>query len=323
MSVERLNLNTENMKKIILLIVLFSFTNFLFAQKDTTRVKILEKNVVSVEEDSAATKVKVGNGGIQVIANHAGDTVSIRIGNRTFDVIERDGGTEITTSKEPREKRKNYGMFNGHWAGFELGINTFHTTDYSLYNNTEYKDWEFFDLNYGKSLTFNMNFAEFAFSNQRKTVGFLTGLGFSFVDYRFDQDITVGKTPVTGKLIPIELDSELDVIKSKLNVSYLTAPLILEIATPLKLSHQRMTIAAGVIGGINIGSHTKIKYKGSKDKERGNFNINPFKYELTGRLGFGEFCVFANYSMSPLFKNNKGPELYPLVIGISFPNVNF
>jgi len=272
-------------------------------------------------EDSVATKVKVGNGGIQVIANHAGDTVSIRIGNRTFDVIEREGGTEITTTKQPREKRKNFGIFNGHWAGFELGINTFRTTDYSLYSNTQYRDWEFFDLNYGKSLTFNINFAEFAFSNERKTLGFMTGLGFNFMDFRFDQDITVGKEAVTGKLIPIELDP--DVKKSKLSVSYLTAPLILEIATPLKLNHQRLTIAGGVIGGINIGAHTKIKYKGSKDKERGNFNINPFKYELTGRLGLGEFCLFANYSMTPLFKNGKGPELYPLVIGISFPNVNF
>jgi hypothetical protein len=309
------------MKKIVLLLVLTTGTFLLFAQKDTTQVKILEKNVVSIVEDSAATKVKVGNGGIQVFANHAGDTVSIRIGNRTFDVIEREGGTEITTTKQPREKRKNYGFFNGHWAGFELGINSFHTTDYSLYNNTQYKDWEFFDLNYGKSLTFNINFAECAFSNERKTIGFLTGLGFSFMDYRFDQNITVKKEAVSGKLIPIELVA--DVKKSKLNVSYLTAPLLLEIATPLKLNHQRLTLAGGVIGGINIGAHTKIKYKGSKDKERGNFSINPFKYELTGRLGLGEFCLFANYSMTPLFKNGKGPELSPLVIGVSFPNVNF
>jgi hypothetical protein len=307
------------MKKIFLLFVFCSGVYILFAQKDTTQVKILEKNVVSVVEDSVATKVKVGNGGIQVVANHAGDTVSIRIGNRTFDVIERDGATEITTSKKPKEKKWDERIFNGHWAGFEMGINTFHKQDYSLYQS---QYGEFFDLNYGKSLTVNLNLAEFAFSNDKKTFGLLSGMGFSFMDFRFDQPITVGKDHVTGKLIPVPLET--DIIKSKLNVTYLTAPLILEIATPLKLNHKRLTIAGGVIGGINIGAHTKIKYADrSKDKARSNFNLNPFKYELTGRLGLGEFCFFANYSITPLFKNGKGPELYPLVIGISFPNVSF
>jgi hypothetical protein len=314
-----MNLKKENMKKIILLFVFCFGVNLLFAQKDTSRVKILEKNVVSVVEDSVATKVKVGNGGIQIVANHAGDTVSIRIGNRTFDVIERDGATEITTSKKPKERNWDERIFNGHWAGLEMGINTFHTQDYSLYPS---QYGEFFDLNYGKSLTVNLNLAEFAFSNDRKTFGLLSGIGFSFMDFRFDQPITVGKEPVTGKIIPVPLET--DIKKSKLHVTYLTAPLILEIATPLKLNHKRLTIAGGVIGGINIGAHTKIKYDdNSKDKARGNFNLNPFKYELTGRLGLGEFCFFANYSMTPLFKNGKGPELYPLVVGISFPNVSF
>ncbi len=307
------------MKRLLLLITALSCAFSMQAQKDTTRVKIRESNLVTVVEDSVATKVKVGNkGGIQVIADNNGDTVRIRIGNRTFDVIDSKKGTEINTSREPKEKTRNYGKFNGHWSGFELGVNTFSSTDYSAYRSTGYG--EFFELNYGKSLTFNMNFAEFAFSNNRNTVGFVTGLGFSFMDYRFDQAaITVAKN-AQGLLVPVQLE---DAKKSKLNISYLTTPFLLEVGTPLKLNNQRLTLAAGVIGGLNIGAHTKVKYHGSKDKERGNFNVNPFKYELTGRLGLGEFCLFANYSMTPLFKDGKGPELYPLTIGISFPNVDF
>jgi hypothetical protein len=95
---------------------------------------------------------------------------------------------------------------------------------------------------------------------------------------------------------------------------------MLEIKTPLRMGSSKLYIAGGVIGGLHIGSHTKIKYKNDKEKARGNFNLNPFKYELTGRIGFGDFCVFANYGMSPLFKDGKGPELYPLTVGISFPN---
>ena len=324
------------MKRLILLIAALSCMSVLQAQKDTTRVKpkeikvlkveedstatkvkILNNNVVTVEDNNEGTKVKVGNnGGIQVTTNDDGDTVRVRVGNRTFDVVDSKHGTQITTSREPRENRKHYGKFNGHWAGIEMGINTFHSSDYSPYNGTVYEGNEFFDLNYGKSLTVNLNFAEFAFSNTRKTVGFITGLGLSFMDFRFDQPISVRKEPFTGLLVPYTLES--GVKKSKLNVSYLTAPLMLEIKTPFQLNNRHMSLAAGVIGGVNIGSHTKVKYHGSKDKERGNFNLNPLKYELTGRVGFGGFCFFANYSMTPLFRDGKGPELYPLVVGISF-----
>jgi len=202
-----------------------------------------------------------------------------------------------------------------------MGVNVINNIDYSPYRETTYG--EFFDINPGKSLTVNLNLAEFAFSNERKTVGLLSGMGFSFSDYRFDQPMTVAKDPETanGLLVPVYPQEE--VKKSKLNISYLTIPLILEIATPLKLNHQRMTIAGGVIGGINIGSHTKVKYHGSKEKDRSNFYLNPLKYELTGRLGLGEFCLFANYSMTPLFREGKGPGFNPLTIGISFPNVDF
>ena len=308
------------MKNFILSALILCFAFGVYAQQDTTKTTVKEKNLVTVEEDSVATRVKVGkNSGIQVVANHRGDTVRIRIGNRTFDVVESDRGTAITTSKESGEKRWNDRRFNGHWAGFEMGVNIISNIDYSPYKGTSYG--EFFDLNQGKSLTVNLNLAEFAFSNERKTVGIVSGLGFSFMDYRFDQPITLEKNPSSGLLIPKILDQ--DVKKSKLNITYLTVPLILEIATPLKLNHQRLTLAGGLIGGINIGAHTKVKYPGSKEKDRGNFNLNPLKYELTGRIGLGEFCLFANYSMTPLFKEGKGPEFNPLMIGISFPNVDF
>ena len=96
---------------------------------------------------------------------------------------------------------------------------------------------------------------------------------------------------------------------------------MLEVKTPLRMGGSRLYLAGGVIGGINLGAHTKYKYNKDKEKYRSNFNLSPFKYELTGRIGFGDFCVFANYSLSPLFKDGKGPELYPLMIGISFPNI--
>lgn len=301
------------MKRITLFIAAALFLSAAYAQNDSTAVKILKKNVVTVTEDTGKTQVRVGEDkGVEVVTNHAGDTTSIRLGNRTFDVIGNGDGTKIHLSREEKEKPKKRGNFESTWGGFGMGVNSFHTTDYSLYYGTEFG--EFFDINHNKSLSVNINFAEYAFSDNSNTIALVTGLGFNFMDFRFDESITVAKETGTGRLIPVALSG--DVNKSKLSVSYLTAPLILEIATPLKYKSNRLTLGAGVIGGLNIGSHTKIKSGDTKSKERRNFNINPVKYELTGRIGFGDVAVFANYGMTSLFKDQKGPDLKPLTIGL-------
>jgi hypothetical protein len=123
-----------------------------------------------------------------------------------------------------------------------------------------------------------------------------------------------------GIVVPVSLDPE-GLKKTKLNVTYLTAPLMLELKTPLRMGHSRLYLAGGVIGGVNIGSHTKYKYRNDKEKSRSNFNLNQFKYDITGRIGFGDFCIFVNYGMTPLFKEGRGPELHPVTFGFSFPNI--
>ncbi len=308
------------MKTLLILLLSVTFTAGLWAQ-DTTKVGVRKKNVVTVIDDDDKVQVKVGNDkGVEVITDEWGDTTRIRIGRRTFNVVDGRHGTHVDVSKEPK-KKKWTGSFNPHWAGIEVGMNMFYQTDYSLYN-TDYDQFgEFFDLIPGKSLTWNFNFFEWAFKNNRNNFGLVTGMGISFSDYRFDQRITIEKNVATGMIVPVSLEELNRFDKSKLTTSYLTAPLIIEIKTPLHAGGSRLYLAGGVIGGLHIGSHTKYKYDGNKEKSRGNFNLTQFRYDITGRIGFGDFCVFANYSMTPLFEKGKGPELYPLMIGISFPNI--
>ncbi len=292
----------------------------LAAQTDTTKVGTKNKNVVTVIENGEKVSVKVGNDkGMEVITDDWGDTTHVRVGRRTFRVIEGGNGTHVRIDKEEREKNWT-GSFNPHWAGLEFGINMFHQADYSLYHELSTVPEDFMDLHHGKSITVNLNFAEWAFKNEANNFGLVTGLGFSFMDFTFDQPLTIEKEGGDGIIMPVDLNPD-GLKKSKLNVSYLTAPLILEVKTPLRMGNSRLYLAGGVIGGLNIGSHTKFKYKGDKEKLRSNFNLNSFKYDLTGRIGFGDFCVFVNYGMTPLFKTNRGPELQPVTFGISFPNI--
>lgn len=315
------HLKQKKMKRLISIILCSLLAINLFAQTDTTKVGTKNKNVVTVIEDGKKTQVKVGNErGVEVITDDWGDTTHVRIGRRTFRVIEGDNGTYVKIDKEEKQKRWT-GSFNPHWAGLEFGMNMYHQTDYSLYNllNTPVPA-NFMELNYGKSLTVNLNFAEWAFKNEANNFGLVTGLGFSFMDFTFDQPITIEKAGGDGIIMPVDLDPD-GLKKTKLNVTYLTAPLILEVKTPLRMGHSRLYLAGGVVGGVNIGSHTKYKYRNDKEKVRSNFNLNQFKYDLTGRIGFGDFCIFVNYGMTPLFKNGRGPELVPVTFGFSFPNI--
>ena len=312
------------MKKLFTIVLCSIFVLNLFAQKDTTEVKVMKKNIVTVVDGDDEVHVKVGNDrGIEVITDDWGDTTEIRLGRRSFKVIEGNNGTYVKVDKEV--KKKNWsGSFNPHWAGLEVGMNIIQNSNYSIYEPELIEEFgNFFDLRPGKSLSWNLNFAEFAFKNERKTFAVVTGLGISFNDYAFDQDITIRKEDGNGMIIPIDIKMEnTSVKKSKLHVNYLTAPLMLEIKTPLRMGSSRLYLAGGVIGSLYIGSHTKYKYHNkTKEKSKSNYHINQWKYDVTGRIGFGDFCVFANYSMTSLFKDGRGPEIHPLMIGISFPNI--
>lgn len=306
------------MKQFISIFIALLITLNLSAQKDSTKVNVLNKNIVTVVDGVHSTNVKIGDEkGIEVITDNFGDTTKIRIGKHLFSVVDENHGGHVQVTKVDNDQTKWKSNMNGHWAGLEFGFNMFQNTDYSMYGNPDFG--EFMDLHQAKSLTVNFNFLEFVFSNKRNNFGLVTGMGLNSMNFRFDGPFTIVKQD--GIIVPKDISFYDDLNKSKLNVAYLTIPLLLEVKTPLSLNSSHVYIAGGVIGALNIGSHTKIKHGNNKLKERGNFNLNEFKYELTGRIGFGDLCFFANYSMTPLFKDQKGPGLYPFTIGVSFPNM--
>ena len=257
------------------------------------------------------------------------DTTKIRFGKRKIVIIEKDGTTSIEIpDKGDRQydnqdgttfKYKRRRGFNGHWSGFEWGFNGF--LDGS--NSINMKDPNrYLELKQGRSWNFNLNFAQYSLGLGSNKVGLVTGLGFEFNNYHFRNRNTIKIE--NGSVVPdysYSDDPNILVTKSRLSTTYLTAPLLLEFQVPVSSSDRhRIYFSAGVIGGVKIGSHTKVEYesKHSRDiKNKDDYNLSPFRYGLTARLGFRGLKFFATYYPSQLFESGKGPEIYPFTLGLT------
>jgi hypothetical protein len=259
------------------------------------------------------------------------DTTKIRIGKREVIIIEKDGTTsieipesgdkhtfDIDTDKDFTYKRKP--KFKGHWAGFEWGFNGFMDADQSI--NMQ-DDLKYLELKQGRSWNFNLNFLQYSFGFGTDKVGLVTGLGFEFNNYHFRNgnsiEVVDGQTVADNSYLT---DPGIIVTKSRLSTTYITAPLLLEFQIPTSYRH-RIYFSAGVVGGVKIGSNTKVVYEGvnkGKDKIRDDFNISPFRYGITSRIGYRGLSLFATYYPVQFFEKNKGDEVYPFSIGLRLLN---
>ena len=313
------------MKRIPLLIALiFIFLSPVMSSgQDTTEIKLRKNEIIKITEDENRTNIVLGDNKFEIAA--AGENVMIRFGRRGLEIIETPGGTRLKWNKyndeyydrhedEADKRRRNRRRFTPHWAAFEIGMNNFLTPDYSMSLPAELS---YMDLNTGKSFNVNINFAQLGIGLTRY-FGIATGLGLEFNDYKFEGNNNITKND-DGEIIPLYAPDNISYEKSKLSTTYLTMPLMLEAQMPVRYG-RTVNIAAGAIGGVKLGSHSKVVYyDGGKQKikEKDDFSLSVLRYGPTVRLGYESFQVYATYYMNGLFIENKGPELYPFQLGIS------
>jgi|AntRauTorcE11898_2_1112593.scaffolds.fasta_scaffold00623_4 hypothetical protein len=273
--------------------------------KSQTVEKRIQKEINRAHRNEDSVRVRVGKFDVQVIDS---DTTTITMGRSTIR-IDDDGNVDIGRSKkEP--------SFDGHWAGFNLGVNGLMDSDQELNMPAGY---EKLDLTYEKSINVQVNFYEQNINLIRNHVGLVTGLGLMWDNYRFDDNVilsnsadTLGfETPAPDRIYK----------KSKLVATYLTLPVLLEFQTDSDNDINSFHLSAGVVGGLRIGTHTKTVYNGNnKNKEREAFYLNSFRGDALVTIGWGKLNLYASYSLVPLFKDGKGPELYPFNVGLQLLN---
>jgi hypothetical protein len=262
------------------------------------------RNMIDIEDNDSSVNIRIGNKGIRILESLEGDR--IRIEKFTDDDWNRNDDED-----DRRANRRN--RFKGHWAGVEFGFNNYLTSDRS---NVMPDDINYMSLHSSKSSNFNINFSQLSLGMTRR-IGFVTGLGFNWNNYRFDGDNNIVKGP--NGIVDI-LDPGADLKKSKLATIYLTLPFMLELQIPV--DNNSLNLAAGPIGAVKIGSHTKMVYQDDqKVKSNGDFSLNMLRYGATARVGYGNFQLYGTYYMTPMFNTGKGPggyDLYPFELGVAF-----
>ena len=214
-----------------------------------------------------------------------------------------------------RKKKK----FNGHWAGFELGLTNFLDVNNKLELPT---GGEFMEIDPVKSWSYSLNFMEFNIPLHKKYFGIVTGVGFDWKSYTLASDVNLiydGNDNIT-----FEETEDYTISRNKLNVNSFTFPLLLELQIPMGKKDRRVNITGGVIGSIRVGSNTEQEWDDDNAeyylKRHSDFNLTTFKYGYTVRVGYRGFQIYANYEVTPLFESGTGPELYPFSVGFRVLN---
>jgi len=276
--------------------------------EDTNTKKIINKKIKKSKEDADTTKINLFGNEIEVID---GKETKISFGDNEMQVSD-DGNVKFVKS----DKKKPYNhKFRGHWAGFELAFNGYLNKDFGTELPTQY---EFLELNDVKSIGVNLNLFELNGNIIKNRFGVVSGLGIQWNNYRFDNNVVL--LPDSGRIYGYHNTSINSYIKSKLVETWARVPIFLEYQTAQKKNKQ-FHIAVGGVFGYKISSHSKqVHFAGgdrNKDKVYDDFYLNPIKIDAEVRIGWSFLNLFASYSISPMFKENKGPELYPYMVGIT------
>ncbi|MBE0640166.1 MAG: DUF2807 domain-containing protein [Bacteroidales bacterium] len=270
---------------------------------ETSDETVTKTKTIVIDEDGETTRVTAGNFNVEVID---GDSTTIVIGNRTL-IVDDDG--DVSFKKIKRNK------FNGHWGGFDLGINGYVDSDFNIEVPDEYS---FLDLKYEKSIDVSINFYEQNINLVNNKFGMITGLGLRWNNYRLDNNIQM--VPDSVKIYGYP-DTEIAWEKSKIVANYLTVPLLFEYQTNRHSGTDSFHVTAGMMLGWRFRTYTKMMNQETGrnvEKIKGeSFHMNPFRYDAMARIGWGVINLYATYSLNTLFQDNQGPELYPFAIGIT------
>lgn len=248
------------------------------------------------------------------ITHGAGDkgTDTIKVGGMI--IIKKGDGKETRIStKKPHVPNHR---LQTSWLLLDLGFSNlnnqtnFGSADALAFTGNVPFNASDFALNTGKSFDINVWIVRQRYGLTRKNHLNLTyGLVLETKNYRYENNISYlkGGPPYVKK-------DNIEFKKNKLATSYITLPVMIGFNTK-PASHKGFIVNAGVSMGYLYSSRNKqISDDRGRQKIKGNFNLEPWKFQVIAEAGFRTFKIYGAYSPNSMFKS--GLDMRPYSFGV-------
>lgn len=151
------------------------------------------------------------------------------------------------------------------------------------------------------------------------------GIGLELNNYRFKSALSFkeggNNNPYTSQNIShaFVIRDSISFSKNKLSADYVTVPFMINIRTNPTTPDKGLSFSAGVSMGYLYNSRNKqISDERGKLKNRGDYDLENWKFSYIGELGLGSVRLYGSYSPNSLFEN--GLNMRPYNVGIRFSN---
>jgi hypothetical protein len=247
--------------------------------------------------------------------NAKGDTIcnekiyeGVFIGDKS---VEKEYNSSFTISVpdifKPKSKRR---ITRSHWAGFGVGFS-------NLPEGFDFDGEMASIVNVSRALQYNLNFTDGYFNIGNGNLKLVTGLGIQFNSLHFQNNKAIEVVDYKSMITTTDVGSEYN--NTRLHVTYMTVPLLLETCFPVGKYFSHIFLNGGIVLKAKTASSSKV-WKNVDGRERktkmpGDLNLRPFTFDILVQAGFDDYGFFASYSPLNLFLDNKGPKGNQATVG--------
>ena len=319
------------LQKTILPFLLLGASLISNAQSDTIAVLATKKDTIVVKAKNDTIQI----GSMLIVKKEEAEKPAfksvIKIGDLTYgDPKDGENGwfkgdlkkTRIEISRAPK-KLKNT---ETNWWILDLGFANFIDKSPTMYylaanpnlirpNPGNFVYPEDFSLNNKKSTNVNLWVVTQKLNLYQHKINLKYGLGVEMFNFRFDKPISFREDIETK----VKYD-DVFFTKNKLLVKYLTVPVQINFK-PNPYMKKGFYASIGMSAGYLWNAKNKqISGERGKEKFRGNFNLNDWRFATIGELGVGSIRLYGSFANSNLFNKDQldNIDLQPFAVGLRF-----
>jgi hypothetical protein len=263
---------------------------------------------------------------------------TMRIGN--IIIIKKGKGPNeiVKISEEERRRqfeRKHSKKVSTNWWVVDLGFSNYDdksnyssaTADGYLVNRPGYSNISKsdFKVSTGKSINVNVWLFMQRINLIKKNVNLKYGLGVELNNYRYRSSSLLSYkegglqayTTATQRNSPYIFRDSISFSKNKLAADYLTVPVMLNFSTTPRYNRPAVSFSAGVSAGYLYSQRNKQKSsERGKLKNKGDYDLERFKFSYVAELGVGPIRVYGSYSPKSMYEHSL--DMRPYNFGIRF-----